>query len=559
MPDGKSRLLDRRVRWGLTTPDSPYVEDFEAYPVGAFVRQGPWILSRYDRYGLITTAASRSGSKSLTTNLGARMDYDIGLSSSNGIHTNLETIFYLKHGGTVADWFDILVSFRNPDQSTSPLEKTLEVWNNDEDEIQFNGLDGTLAIDAFTTDWFGIKFTYDYQTGAWTIQMDTGSGWVTKLSGTTTDYLPVYAHIYAEGTVYFDDISIYPLTYVNNDGSNYLKSAYAYEMGALHMKAYSGRYEYLRVIQNPTSAADVVNKSHLESLAFNSIIVVGRNGTFDEDYTCDGIADQVEINQAILACSSRGGGIVFLKRGNYAITASILLGSSDVYIVGEGAKTDLRATFGANVDSAIDITVSRTGIMRCGFDWTSAGINSGAIWYDLTGIQNIIIEDNVFNWADALAIGHTGKVWVANNSGFSIMHNTFLGSGSSIAIHADNSQIAGNIFKGIYATITIGDGTHQIRGIAVSHNLLERTGGGSAAINIGFAEAIAISANTGVSSINSLCYKMTKSVIAGNCWNGGTITLQAADGGSNYNEVIANTGVSVSDSGTGNDIAHNQA
>jgi hypothetical protein len=58
------------------------------------------------------------------------------------------------------------------------------------------------------------------------------------------------------------------------------------------------------------------------------------------DYTCDGTADEVQINAAINAAAVRGGGSVFLLEGNYSLAASVAM-TSNVMLRGQGYGTAL--------------------------------------------------------------------------------------------------------------------------------------------------------------------------------------------------------------------------
>ncbi len=64
-------------------------------------------------------------------------------------------------------------------------------------------------------------------------------------------------------------------------------------------------------------------------------------GSSDADYITDGTADNVEIQQAIAAADSAGGGTVYIKKGTYPLAASITIPSSDIALVGAGWSTIL--------------------------------------------------------------------------------------------------------------------------------------------------------------------------------------------------------------------------
>src|SRR5215218_8166297 len=63
--------------------------------------------------------------------------------------------------------------------------------------------------------------------------------------------------------------------------------------------------------------------------------VVGPAGTSGNDYTCDGTADNVEIQAAINAAAAAGGGTVLIRRGTYSLAAGLTL-TSNLTLCGEG-------------------------------------------------------------------------------------------------------------------------------------------------------------------------------------------------------------------------------
>lgn len=61
---------------------------------------------------------------------------------------------------------------------------------------------------------------------------------------------------------------------------------------------------------------------------------ISRSAADKPDYICDGIDDDVQINAAITAVSTAGGGTVFLKDGTYSVSAIVIL-KSNVRLTGE--------------------------------------------------------------------------------------------------------------------------------------------------------------------------------------------------------------------------------
>jgi len=80
----------------------------------------------------------------------------------------------------------------------------------------------------------------------------------------------------------------------------------------------------------------------------------------DCDYLCDGTADDVEINAAIIALPATGGEIVILD-GTYNITAKINVTKDNVSIRGNGNATILKRMFDSPVTEGVITLTSRSG------------------------------------------------------------------------------------------------------------------------------------------------------------------------------------------------------
>jgi hypothetical protein len=108
------------------------------------------------------------------------------------------------------------------------------------------------------------------------------------------------------------------------------------------------------------TADDHLYETHINELreSIPATVVVGR--TPNCQYYCDGIADDVQINQAIQAVIAVGGGRVFLMAGTYNLTAPIAINSSKVALVGTGMNTRLFVSNSANIQAAITITGTGT-------------------------------------------------------------------------------------------------------------------------------------------------------------------------------------------------------
>src|SRR5690242_7220923 len=66
------------------------------------------------------------------------------------------------------------------------------------------------------------------------------------------------------------------------------------------------------------------------SVGSYSVTVAPSSGRSTADYYTDGVADDVEINQALTDIRTAGGGKLFLKEGLYIIASTLLVGSNTV-------------------------------------------------------------------------------------------------------------------------------------------------------------------------------------------------------------------------------------
>jgi len=105
-------------------------------------------------------------------------------------------------------------------------------------------------------------------------------------------------------------------------------------------------------------------------------LVVGFDDTCD--YVCDGVNDQVEINQAITDLSALGGGTVLLRRGTYDIRDQINL-ASYIVVTGEGYATLLRIpdAFNANLPVFYGLNISNVLISDLRIDGNRANQTVG--------------------------------------------------------------------------------------------------------------------------------------------------------------------------------------
>lgn len=112
--------------------------------------------------------------------------------------------------------------------------------------------------------------------------------------------------------------------------------------------------EFLLVAHNPDGTLKPITDPQLSATTF----VVASNeiriaGTRTADYYCDGVNDDVEINQALAAAKLLGGGKVILTTGAFTIGATIEI-PSNMILTGEGLATIV--TFATDVGNDIMFT-----------------------------------------------------------------------------------------------------------------------------------------------------------------------------------------------------------
>lgn len=95
-----------------------------------------------------------------------------------------------------------------------------------------------------------------------------------------------------------------------------------------------------------------INELRVAIASSSPFITVANDGT--GTYNCDGVADQVEINQAIASLTS--GGMVLIKKGTYHLSAKIIIKLDKITLVGEGKGTIL------SLDNAVNQNVIQVGV-----------------------------------------------------------------------------------------------------------------------------------------------------------------------------------------------------
>ncbi|MGF7229539.1 MAG: beta strand repeat-containing protein [Candidatus Saccharibacteria bacterium] len=209
---------------------------------------------------------------------------------------------------------------------------------------------------------------------------------------------------------------------------------------------------------------------------------VGPSGSV-ADFVCSGTADDVQINAAIAAVSSLGGGTVHITAGVYAISAHIIL-ASNVTIRGEGTSTklimadarsfkstaqnnivikglylDLNAhtgsnTYGMYIDQSNDITVDSCYILNCknyGIFTTNSAVGTVASRFRYT--NNHITGkcgNDLIGGGPGTATSDVTDILVQGN--FVMQDATLSGAGTYLnaldIVSQKKTIISGNIFYG---------------------------------------------------------------------------------------------------------------
>ncbi len=109
-----------------------------------------------------------------------------------------------------------------------------------------------------------------------------------------------------------------------------------------------------------------------DSILSKTFTTVGRNK--GADYLCDGAADNVQLQQAISAVSSAGGGTVFIRRGFYFIAAVVNI-YDNVKLMGEGNATVLFLASG----TALKVVATKAVLAEFSVNGSNQSLNNFGI------------------------------------------------------------------------------------------------------------------------------------------------------------------------------------
>ena len=116
---------------------------------------------------------------------------------------------------------------------------------------------------------------------------------------------------------------------------------------------------------------DDIYPAHINELRVSNPATYVVGTTTGSQYLVDGTADDVQIQEAIDAANTAGGGIVHLKEGTYDISALITI-SSNVTLEGEGWTTILKSSANVNIGIIKGTSISNVIIRNLTIDMNRA-------------------------------------------------------------------------------------------------------------------------------------------------------------------------------------------
>lgn len=198
------------------------------------------------------------------------------------------------------------------------------------------------------------------------------------------------------------------------------------------------------------------------------------------DYTADGTADQTEINNAITALASTGGGDVVLTDGNFSINGPITANAAVRLLGFSSALTHVNRAFNGTTDANGAMVYITSNVFRGSkniyFDgmsgtYTTATYNRG--FYSNTGLSNVTIEDCSF-------VNHKGNELDFPSIADSIIkHNVFSGGGAniiSVTSGFNRNKFEQNQLSGGTVSVNVGGGQDSL----IAENVVTGSGSGHA-------------------------------------------------------------------------------
>jgi|GEM_PF-3614732 len=118
-----------------------------------------------------------------------------------------------------------------------------------------------------------------------------------------------------------------------------------------------------------------VDGRDISTLATSASAIVTRDGT--GNYSCDGVADNVQIQAAIDAVYAAGGGKVVIKEGNYSIASTVNV-KQNIELEGVGIATNLALANDVNAPVLKVNQANNVAIRSLHIDGNKAGQSSGS-------------------------------------------------------------------------------------------------------------------------------------------------------------------------------------
>lgn len=261
----------------------------------------------------------------------------------------------------------------------------------------------------------------------------------------------------------------------------------------------------------------------------------------DVDYLCDGVADEVEINNAIRSINTDYGAEIIILSGDYNLAAPIfIISKSNIQLTGNGSSTFLRRTYNSTASSGYYgmiylNSVSNGKITNLYLNGNKATYNSTtnhgihlANSYDcvISGVYVVACShDGIFSYNSQRSRIESNEIYLCGSSGIELsrMTNTLVSNNfvinSTYGIWADNtttySNISGNALEdcGTYGVYSVS------KYFTMASNYIANCGYGMYEAGNGYAS---ISANTfHNNNVGIYCNHTVKSVINGNlCYKG---------------------------------------
>ena len=221
-----------------------------------------------------------------------------------------------------------------------------------------------------------------------------------------------------------------------------------------------------------TYTADVtfIKQTEISSLKTQRFVIGTSTAGWTEkdcNYLCDGVDDQIEINDAIQALPANGGEIVILD-GIYNITAIINVNKNNVKLTGNGNSTILKRMFGGGFNSVIYIsdTIVNVIIDSIHFDGNRIVYSSGMY---LSSIENNANDTKIIN----CLIENSKPTGISANLSTTIANCKFINNANGIFIDKGGTHnITCNYFMNNSIAINGGESYSIKRRCNISGNSL---------------------------------------------------------------------------------------